>query len=75
MGRPKTLIKWKKFTKIGSMTTFKKQPREYNPTKDLLDEKLIAKAIKTKANLQKSIIYQEPPFTMHLKVKIPHFIL
>jgi len=27
------------------MTKFKKQPREYNPTKDLLDEKLIAKAI------------------------------
>ncbi len=27
------------------MTRFKKQPREYNPMKDLLDEKLIAKAI------------------------------
>ena len=27
------------------MTKFKKRPREYNPTKDLLDEKLIAKAI------------------------------
>ena len=26
------------------MTKFKKQPREYNPTKDLLDEQLIAKA-------------------------------
>lgn len=27
------------------MTKFKKQPREYNPTKDLLDEQLIAQAI------------------------------
>lgn len=27
------------------MTKFKKQPREYNPSKDLLDEQLIAKAI------------------------------
>jgi probable addiction module antidote protein len=45
MGRPKTLIKRKKFTKLGSMTKFKKQPRVYNPTKDLLDEQLIAKAV------------------------------
>jgi len=27
------------------MTKFKKQRREYNPSKDLLDEQLIAKAI------------------------------
>jgi DNA-binding phage protein len=27
------------------MSNFRKQPREYNPSKDLLDEQLIAKAI------------------------------
>lgn len=35
----------KKFIKTGSMHKFKKRPSEYNPTKDLLDERLIAKAI------------------------------
>jgi len=45
MAKAKTSIKRKKFIKNGSMTKFKKQPREYNPLKDLLDEKLIAKAI------------------------------
>lgn len=29
----------------GSTMKFKKQPREYNPTKDLLNEQLIARAI------------------------------
>jgi len=45
MGKAKTLIRRKKSIKNGSMTKFKKRPREYNPAKDLLDEKLIAKAI------------------------------
>ena len=27
------------------MTKFKKQPRQYNPAKDLLDEELVARAI------------------------------
>ena len=45
MAKPKTLIKQKKSIKIGSMTKFKKQPREYDPRKDLLDERLIAQAI------------------------------
>lgn len=45
MVRAKILTRRKKFTKNGSMTRFKKQPREYNPTRDLLNEKLIAKAI------------------------------
>lgn len=45
MARPKTLIKRRKSIENGSMTRFKKQPREYHPTKDLLDEELIAQAI------------------------------
>lgn len=45
MAKPKTLIRQRKFTKSGSMTKFKKQPRQYNPMKDLLDEELIAKAV------------------------------
>ncbi len=45
MARQKTSIRRKRFTKSGSMTKFKKQPRVYNPTKDLLNEELIAKAI------------------------------
>ena len=45
MARPKTSIRRKKFTKSGSMNKFKKQPREYDPKKDLLDEELIAKAV------------------------------
>ena len=45
MARPKTLIKQKRSIKTGFTTKFKKQPREYNPTKDLLNERLIAKAI------------------------------
>jgi hypothetical protein len=35
----------KKFIWTGSMNKFKKQPREYDPMKDLLDEQLIAKAV------------------------------
>ncbi|MDP1880718.1 MAG: hypothetical protein Q8K60_07245 [Parachlamydiaceae bacterium] len=45
MVKTKTLTKRKKFTKIGSMTKLKKQPREYNPRKYLLDEQLIAQAV------------------------------
>ena len=45
MAKLKTSTRRKKFIKSGSVTKFKKRPREYNPTKDLLDEKLIAKAI------------------------------
>lgn len=45
MAKAKTLTRQKKFTKNGSMTRFKKPPREYNPTKDLLDEELIAMAV------------------------------
>lgn len=45
MAKLKTSGRRKKFITSGSMTKFKKRPREYNPTKDLLDEKLLAKAI------------------------------
>ena len=45
MARQKISTKRKKFIRTGSMTKLKKQPREYNPTKDLLDEQLIAKAV------------------------------
>lgn len=51
MGKTKTSIMRKKSTKSGSMTKsgpitkFKKKPHEYNPTKDLLNEELIAKAV------------------------------
>ena len=45
MAKAKTLTKRKKSTRTGSVTKFKKQPREYNPNKDLLDQQLIAKAI------------------------------
>lgn len=45
MVKAKILTKQKKSTQTGSMTKFKKQPREYSPTKDLLNEQLIAKAI------------------------------
>ena len=45
MAKPKTSIKQKKSTRNGSMNKFKKQPREYNPTKVLMDEQLIANAI------------------------------
>jgi hypothetical protein len=38
--KPKTQV-----IRTGSMIKFKKQPREYNPRKDLLDDQLIAKAI------------------------------
>jgi DNA-binding phage protein len=45
MDRPKIFNRRKKFTKSGSATKLKKQPREYEPMRDLLNEKLIAKAI------------------------------
>ena len=45
MDRPRTFSGRKKFTESGSVTKLKKQPREYEPRKDLLNEKLIAKAI------------------------------
>lgn len=45
MAKQRISIRQKKFTKSGSMTKFKKTPQEYNPTKDLLDEELIAKAV------------------------------
>lgn len=45
MAKRKILRRQKKFIKNGSMTKFKKTPREYNPSNDLLDEDLIAKAI------------------------------
>jgi probable addiction module antidote protein len=45
MAKTKSLIKQIKFTKNGSMTKFKKQPRPYNPEDDLLNEELIAKAV------------------------------
>jgi probable addiction module antidote protein len=45
MAKVKTFNRRKKFMGYGSMTKFKKQPREYDPTKDLLDEQLIAKAV------------------------------
>jgi hypothetical protein len=45
MVKLKTLIKQKKSIRNGSTTKFKKQPREYDPREDLLDEQLIAKAI------------------------------
>lgn len=45
MVRQRILTKRKKSTRTGSMTKLKKQPREYNPTKDLLNERLIAQAI------------------------------
>jgi len=41
----KISTKRRKSAKIGSMTKFKKQPRVYDPRKDLLDEQLIARAI------------------------------
>ena len=45
MGRPRTFMRRKKLTTSGSSTRLKKKPRGYDPMKDLLDEKLIAKAI------------------------------
>ena len=44
MAKPKTSTKQKKSTKSG-LIKFKKTPREYNPTKDLLDEELISRAV------------------------------
>ena len=45
MVRAKISTRRRKSTKSGSVIKFKKRPREYDPMKDLLDEKLIAKAI------------------------------
>ena len=45
MDRQKTLIKQRKSTKSGSTIKFKKEPREYNPSQDLLNEELIARAV------------------------------
>ena len=45
MDKHRTLTRRKKFIGTGSMTKFKKRPREYDPMKDLLDEQLIAKAV------------------------------
>ncbi len=45
MGKAKILTKPKKSINNGSMSKFKKQPQQYDPMKDLLDEELIAKAV------------------------------
>jgi probable addiction module antidote protein len=45
MAKTKISVRRKKSIKSGSMNKFRKQPREYDPMKDLLDEELIAKAI------------------------------
>src|ERR1700722_7359370 len=44
MDRPKISTKRKKSIKSGSMMKLKKEPREYDPMKDLLDDQLIAQA-------------------------------
>ena len=45
MVRTKTSTKLKKFTGNGSVINWKKQPKVYNPKKNLLDDQLIAEAI------------------------------
>lgn len=45
MVKRKISTKPKKFTMSGSMTKFKKKPKEYNPSKVLLDEETIAQAV------------------------------
>lgn len=45
MDKQKTSTKQKELVENGSKIKLKKNPREYNPTKDLLDEHLIAEAI------------------------------
>jgi probable addiction module antidote protein len=45
MARQKISIKRRKYAKSGSMTKLKKQPREYDSMKELLDEELISKAV------------------------------
>ncbi len=45
MVKAKTSTRQRKFTGNGSMTKWKKQPRQYDPKKNLLDEHLIAEAI------------------------------